>query len=472
MRRATLLLMASFLAAILVTSAFAADPAPVPTVIEGAIASIAPPGGNVGRITVHVSSPTPATSARFVTIFVGEKTRIYKDGLPVKLPALAVGDTVRALVIRTADGVMLAQTIYAKTPQLKSAKGVIVEKALWNGIGTFRLRVADSTVTLWFSVSSATKITVDGIVATYAQLASGQMAEVSYVQPPPQMTTVILPIPASVVAARNPAPLLWARGTIVEKSLWNGKQTFKLRLATGTQTIWFSVDATTRITVDGEIAPYERLANGQTAEVGYVQPPPLVPAVIVPTPASVVAAKNAAPPPTIRIVGRLVSVNLATGVIGVRIPPKNLVLNIRVTDETLVKKFGPARLADLTPASATYPGDSVEVLATPVMATVVGAMPVAVSIAVSPETQAGTIAGVDIYGKTFRLIPVLYGTVVPTAMLFKVMPETVILKNGVPVGLGDLKIRDFANVRYFQFGLEKRAYVVEARSPVVVGPIR
>jgi len=382
MRRVSLLLLVGILAVVLATSVLAeiAPPTTTPTVVEGTITAISRISTTVGKITVSVPSVTPTTPVRLVTILVNAKTVIYKNGSLVTLAALAVGDTCRATVIKTAEGGLLATLIYAKTAPLKTVSGVIAEKVLYNGARTFRLSLATTTARMWFSVNGDTRITVDGKPATYDQLAKGQNAEVAYKQPPPLMTPVEIPIPASVVTARN------------------------------------------------------------------VVPPP---------------------PPVYHVKGRLAFVDALNRVIGVKpatpTAGSNVIMQFKVTDLTKIEKFGPALLKDLTPAGTVYAGDQVDVAYPPLVIESI-TPPVAVTIAVSPEIVAGSITSIKPLERVFTLsIP----TPATTPPYFTVVTATRITRNGVPVGLGDLRIGDLAGVRYFQFWSEKRAAVVEARAPLI-----
>lgn len=389
MRRVCLLLMLSIFAAILATSAFAVDSTPVTTVVEGTITAVTATTTNVGKIVVSVPPITPTGVTKLVTILVNEKTQIYKDGVLAKLSGLAVGDTVRALVVATADGGLLAQMIYAKTP------------------------------------------------------------------PPPV--------------------LKWATGVVSDKALWNGIRTFKLRVSSTTATMWFSVDEKTKITVDGVVTSYDKIANGQTAEVGFVQPPPQVTAVILPILASVVSAKNPPPPPVVHFIGRIVAVDLVKSTISVGNPAVSAApVVIKITDGTVIDKFGVgAKLAQLVPASSEFAGDSVDVVAKPVVTTEVGALPIAVSVVVAPETMSGVISSVDLVARSFKLIPrttttPVVGTVDPSlGVVFYVVPATKIFRNGYGAGLDGLRALDTANLKYFQFPGQKRASLVEAKSPTI-----
>lgn len=468
MRRVIMFLSVCVLAAILATSALAVETTPVATVVEGTITAVRVTGPNTGTITVQVPSTTSTTPVRLATFGVIDRTRLYKNGLPCELSAIAVGDLCRAMVVRTATG-PVALLVYVKTPPLKWASGVIVEKSTWNGTATFKLRTSGSAVPMWFSVNSATKITVDGRTATYGQLAAGQSAEVGYVQPPPQMITVILPIPASVVNAKNP-PVKWVAGTIVDKSLWNGTPTFRLQVSNSTVPMWFCVNNATTITVDGRIAPYGDLAKGQRAEVGFVQPPPQITDVVLPILASAVVAKN---PPLVHVKGRLVGVDLVNGTISVASTATDQPLPVvfQITGATRIDKFGPGvRLADLVPAGPGYPGDAVDVAFMPVAEAVIRPIP-AVSVVVAAESIAGVVSGVDVAGSTFSIVvptPIL-GSIVPIPSLeFSVVPATRIVRGGVLIKLDDIKQGDYAAVRFYQFPFEKRASVVEVRPRLMV----
>lgn len=281
---------------------------------------------------------------------------------------------------------------------------------------------------------------------------------------------------AQVVYAKTPPPppLKWATGLIVDKALWNSTRTFKIQASASAVPMWFSVDNNTKITVDGVAVTYDKLAKGQTAEVGYAPPPPLMTPVVLPILASVVSAKSPPPPPVVHVIGRLAAVDLVKGTISVATMGSVIApIVIKVTDATVIDKLGPKKLVDLTPAGPGYPGDAVDVTMKPVVATSLD-LPTAISVVVVPETLMGVISGVDPIGRTFKMVvrtvvsPIVGVTNPTMGVLFTVVPDTKIVKNGIPVGLGDLRPQDAANVKYFQFGAEKRAAFVEAKSPLAI----
>jgi hypothetical protein len=294
----------------------------------------------------------------------------------------------------------------------------------------------------------------DGCRAMLAKTATGFVAQIVYAKTPPT------------------PPAKWVKGTIVEKSVtvaWG--KTFRLELAATTAVpalrMWFSVNDSTKITLDGAPATYDQLAVGQSAEVGYVPPPPSPLTVIQPILASAVAAKSPPPPPIVRVVGKLVGLDVAGGII--RVMPRDVectdivdcAVTFRVTNETRIDKFGPAKLEALTL------GDTVDVAAR--LTPVANALPpAAISVIVLPETLSGIVDKVDLATGTLWVKPLLATGIVPRPVPIAIVDATKILKNGVPAPLNRIFPGDRVTVLYFQFGLVKKAALVEAKGPVTV----
>ena len=233
--------------------------------------------------------------------------------------------------------------------------------------------------------------------------------------------------------------------------------------------MWFLVSDKTKITVDGVAATYDKLAVGQTAEVAYAQPPPLMNPVEKPIIANSVAAKNPPIPPISHVIGRLVGVDLTNGIIAVAPSDASKpVVSFKITNETKIDKFGPAPLAALVPASSTYAGDMVDVAAR--LSNIChGHTAAAITVVVSPHKYAGIVDGriVDPGGRTgtlfVRSLTPISGVI--AAVPFKIVLATKITKNGVVVSLDKLAARDSVTMQYFQFKDAKVASIVEAKSP-------
>jgi len=236
MRRVWFALMVAMFMATVGGAAFAVDPpstVPAPIVVEGIITAITITGPTSGSITVQPPAPCATCPVKAPVKFaVNERTQLFKDGRPCKLADIKVGDSCRAMCIKDSTGALVAQIVYAKTvvPPLKWVRGAIVEKAPSDAWGrTFKLAVPgnsttdSATVVMWFKVGDATKITVDGLPATYDQLAVGQLAEVGYV-PLAITPAVVQPILAAVVAAKSPPPppVTHVIGKLVGIDLVNG----------------------------------------------------------------------------------------------------------------------------------------------------------------------------------------------------------------------------------------------------------
>ena len=141
MRRVCFLLMLSMAATLLAGAVFAADPpvpTPVPTVVEGNITAIVLASATTAKITVQPPQVAGSTLVRPpVTFLVNASTKIFKDGKEAKLAALVLGDACRAQVIKTREGSLLAQIVYATTviPPIKTVNGTITEKQSSTALG-------------------------------------------------------------------------------------------------------------------------------------------------------------------------------------------------------------------------------------------------------------------------------------------------------------------------------------------------
>jgi hypothetical protein len=262
-------------------------------------------------------------------------------------------------------------------------------------------------------------------------------------------------------------PLKWVAGKIVEKALvapWG--RTFRLALTATTNStalvMWFKVDNTTKITLDGNPATYDDLAVGQLAEVGFLPPPPSPLTVIQPILAAVVAAKSPPPPPITHVIGKLVGIDLDNRIITVL--PRDArctdvsrcAVSFKITDATKIYKFGLVTLDKLTL------GDTVDVTARLISTT--PAPPVAISVVVLPETLMGIVDKVDLAAGIVWIVQRNVAGVVTPAIPIKVVPATKIIRNGRPVPLSEIAKGDIANVIYFQFGPVKVAALIDAKS--------
>lgn len=323
-----------------------------------------------------------------------------------------------------------------------------------------------------FIVNERTQIFKDGKEAKLADLAVGNACRALLTKNSEGALV------AQVVYAKTVVPpMLTVRGTITEKKVYDTwGRTFKLVIPgvgdAPDRLMWFGVGEKTRVVVDGRPANYDLLADGQTAGVVYAQPPPSMLPVERPILAALVAAKNPPPPPIKHVIGKLVAVDLAGGVI--KVAPINAtdarVLSFKITKETRIDKFGPAPLGALLPANLAYPGDTVDVAARiPTNTDVVSAIPAAISVVVLPESYVGLIDKVTVNpdGVTgvVWLLP-RYPTFAPVPPVpYRVAPATRIVKNGVVVSIGKLAPRDLAELRFFQFRDAKVAAVIAAKSP-------
>lgn len=328
-----------------------------------------------------------------------------------------------------------------------------------------------------FIANQTTRIFKDGKAATVADLAIGDACRAQLIK------NAEGSLVAQIVYATSVAPVTkTVKGVITEKTVGNAwGRTFKLSIppvgAGPTVLMWFQVSDSTKIKVDGVVATYDKLAVGQSAEVSYAQPPPVLNPVVKPILAVSVSATNPVPPPAIHVTGRLIGLDLAKAVITVAPADATAAkapVSLKITNDTKIDKFGPAPIAALFPATGAYPGDMVDVTGKAQTVGSVISMPVAVTVTVLPEVFTGIVAGkvVDANGVTGVLYmrPALTAGV-SAAVPFRITTATKITRNGIVVTLAKLLPGDAAGIRYFQFRDSKTAAVVEAKSmsPIVGG---
>lgn len=255
------------------------------------------------------------------------------------------------------------------------------------------------------------------------------------------------------VLARTPRPpITTAQGAI--GAVDTAASTFDLVLRSSDPAtavvLKFSVDLTTKIMKDGKLAGLADLAKGDLATVAFNPPPPDMGPVVRPIHALVVEARTPPPPPVppAHFRGRLVSVS-DSKVIAVAGPDGTVPKQFQVTPDTKIVKFHPAGL------DALVKGDMLDVAFNGASD---AAIPPAFAIMVMPELARGTIAVVDVLN---GVVAIKMGMM--PARAFKVLPDTVILRNGLPLGLGDLKVGDMAEVRFFHFKDIDVAAAISAR---------
>lgn len=364
MRRVWFALMVGLLATTLSGAGLAVEPTPVtgPVVVEGTITAVVITGPASGKITVQPPQPCATCEVKPpVTFAVNEKTQLFKDGVACKLADIKVGDGCRALCLTTSTGELVAQIVYAKTlvPPLSWVKGTIVEKTASSQYGrTFKLAVpgtTDSTapVVMWFAVTNATKITLDGNPATYDDLAVGQTAEVGYV---PVTILVYGPIPASVVNAKSPPPPPVAHliGKLVGIDLINGIIRVLPNNANCTNptacAVPFKVTNETKIDKFGPVK-LPALTIGDTVDVTYkpasdsTRPPVAISIVVLPETFVGIVDRVVIDPSGVTGVLYLRQ-RTTTGVVATPVP-------FKVVEATkIIKNGAPAKLADLVRGDA------------------------------------------------------------------------------------------------------------------------
>jgi len=92
-----------------------------------------------------------------------------------------------------------------------------------------------------------------------------------------------------------------------------------------------------------------------------------------------------------------------------------------------------------------------------------GVIPMALGIVVLPEMYRGIIVSVD----PLRGLVACQQSPMGPVIVFKVVEETVIVKNGVRVPLRALQPRDLAEVKFFRFRDANVAAAIAAKSPII-----
>jgi hypothetical protein len=261
------------------------------------------------------------------------------------------------------------------------------------------------------------------------------------------------------VRAKTPVPpLARVRGMIASIDLEDS--TFKLALADAAGRVMeFYIDGTI-IRKDGKPASFGDLKVDDLACVAFVPPPPTTTPTDQPIRAAVVEAMTP-PVPIVHVVGKLVRIG-EKRVIAVLPPNATAPLLFQVTDDTKIVKLKPA------PFEALMVGDTVDVAFRRPAASVI---PTALGIMVLPELYRGVIVSVDpLRGLVACQQTQAGAATLGPVILFKVVEETLIVKNGVRVPLTALRPRDLAEVKFFRFRDANVAAAIHAKSPIPPGP--
>ena len=305
-----------------------------------------------------------------------------------------------------------------------------------------------------FFVNEKTKIIKNGKPAGLADLAVKDECKAACVRTSAGLVAI------EVVAKTPVPPLAHVCGTIAGIDLEHS--TFKLKLnqeqGREARVMEFYIDRGTVIRKDGKPASFGDLKVEDLACVAFA---PLIPTVIPTEPIRAAVVEARTPPvPIVHVIGKLVFIG-QTRLIGVLPREATAPLHFQVTDETKIVKMKPA------PFDALMVGDSVDVAFHKPAESVI---PKALAITVLPEGYRGIIVSVDLVlgivvcqqSPTSTAGAVTIG---PT-IAFKVVEETIILKNGVRVPLKALQPRDLAEVKFFRFREHNVAAAIHARSPI------
>lgn len=305
--------------------------------------------------------------------------------------------------------------------------------------GAITLNGRDSTAAdlapIVFYVDDATKIVKDGLPATIKDLVVGDACTAWVVK------TSDGKLVARYVQAKTPTPpVIRVMGKIYSIDLRTA--TFKLDVGATDSTyrrlMWFVVNRSTIIRKDGKIVPFGELKVGDLAMVAFYPPPPTMTFVEAPILALVVDARS--PQQIVHAVGKLVKID--GGLIVIQPVNTDCPLYFQVTNETRIIKFKPVTIRELVI------GDMLDVAyVDPGMLTVI---PRALEIRVLPNYFRGVIASIDPLNRTITCQP-LWTIDVSRTITFKVVPETVIIRGGMPARFESLRIRDLVDVRFFTF---------------------
>lgn len=359
-----------------------------------------------------------------------------------------------AVAVMLSSGVFAQQTPIGTIPIVGGIiRGIDLEKGAVT-VGPPQEPVDRVAPTITFFVTNQTKILKNGQPALLENLAVGDFCKAE-VRKTPEGALVAL-----AVRAETPRPpLQWVRGTIAKISYADSVFALKvIRPDTNAEMIiTFVIDRGTKIMKDGKEACLGDLYVGDIAEVGHA---PITVAVIdQPIRAAAVHART--PPELIaRVSGRIARLDAEKKIVW--IAPFNVkcenaekcLVPVRVVRLTRIEKLGSAVFEDLSVgdrANVTFRKDPA------------GEMPIALTIAVMPESFEGRIAEVA-YER--NIVIVQRGEV---RMKFEVDRLTRIFKNGRPATIKDLKTGDKAGIAYFKFDDVNVASVIKAAG--IVAPI-
>ncbi len=307
--------------------------------------------------------------------------------------------------------------------------------------GAITLNGRDSTAAelapIVFYVSDATKIVKDGVPATIKDLVVGDTCTAWVVK------TSDGKLVASLIQAKTPTPpVIRVTGKIY--SIDFRTSTFKLDVGAADSAyrrlMWFVVNPSTIIRKDGKIVPFGELRVGDLAMVAFNLPPPTLNLVEAPIPALVVDARS--PQQIVHAVGKLIRID--GDMIAVQPTNTDYPLYFQVTNETRILKLKPVTIKELVI------GDMLDVAyIDPGMLTVI---PRALEIKVLPNYFRGTIVRIDPLNRTITCQSLSLADVVSgRTITFKVVPETVIIRGGMPARFESLRLRDLVDVKFFRF---------------------
>lgn len=309
-----------------------------------------------------------------------------------------------------------------------------------NGLNDTTARTAPRPVV--FVCNEKTVITKNGKPAEFSALAVKDNCRAAVL---PVADNVLVALKVDAVTPRPPVQQV--RGII--GTVDTATSTFELKVqadAAKFAVLKFRVTDATKIIKNGSPAGLADLAAGDVASVRFI-PSPLT--VVGPIAALSVEART--PPNIVHVKGRLVAIG-DNKTIDVLPPNADAPLKFQVTEATQILKWHPAGF------DALMVGDAVDVAFNAALDV---AVPPAISISVMPEMYAGAVVAVNLEKGTVTLQQSPMGP----ARMFKVVGDTVILKNGLPAPLKALLPRDMAEVKYFRYREIDVAALIAAKSP-------
>lgn len=301
-----------------------------------------------------------------------------------------------------------------------------------------------------FFYTAKTRFFKNGVEAKPGALVVGDMCAAECVRERDRL----IALSVKVKSPEPPKPQL-VKGRIREINYDTG--IFELLIgepgATGAHVMGFAANDQTKIAKDGLGAAFADLKSGDMAVVGFRPSPVASPG---PTVALTIQAHT--PPESVgHVKGMLVERDLDKRILGVMpgdwvAVPADPVVRVFVPETAKITKFWEVPLAGL---------NTRDHVAVTFIKRADSPLPVALAVEALPERITGIVDHVDIVAGAVAVKMTPTGPAGP----YKVVDgRTKITRNGVIVGLGDLKAGDLVRLAYFRFPEANIAVMVDARS--------